>query len=183
MVGLSCAAVAEGVILSSMMKEPAADGEYVIVLGAMVNGTTPSWSLRARIDSAAEYLREHPEAMVVASGGQGADEGIAEGQAIANSLISNGVGAERILIEDKSTSTEENLVFSKALIESHGGSAASKIVVVTSDFHMFRTLRLAEKLGYTGVSGKTAETLWLLVPQNHVREILAVGYYFVTGAL
>lgn len=182
-VGLSCAAVAEGVILSSMMKETAADGEYVIVLGAKVNGTTPSWSLRARIDSAAEYLREHPEAMVVASGGQGPDEGIAEGQAIANSLISNGVGAERILIEDKSTSTEENLVFSKALIESHGGSAASKIVVVTSDFHMFRTLRLAEKLGYTDVSGKTAETLWLLVPQNHVREILAVGYYFVTGAL
>jgi len=182
-VGLGCAAVVEGVILSSMMKEPAADGEYVIVLGAKVNGTTPSWSLRARIDSAAEYLKDHPEAMAVASGGQGPDEGIAEGQAIANSLISKGIGAERILIEDKSTSTEENLVFSRTLIEEHGGSADSKIVVVTSDFHMFRTLRLAEKLGYTDVSGKTAETLWLLVPQNHVREILAVGYYFVTGTL
>ena len=43
--------------------------------------------------------------------------------------------------------------------------------------------RLAEKLGYTAVSGKTAKTLWLLVPQNHVREILAIGYYFATGSL
>ena len=182
-VGLSCAAVAEGVILSAMVKEPADDAEYVIVLGAKVNGTTPSWSLRKRIDSAAEYLMDHPEVVAVASGGQGADEGIAEGQAIANSLIAQGIHPERILVEDKSTSTEENLTFSKGVIESHGGSADSKIVVVTSDFHMFRTLRLTKRLGYTDVSGKTAETLWILVPQNHVREILAVGYYFITGAL
>lgn len=181
--GLACTVVAEGVILSAMVKEPADDAEYVIVLGAKVNGTTPSWSLRKRIDSAAEYLMEHPEVVAVASGGQGADEGIAEGQAIANSLIVQGIHPERILIENKSTSTEENLTFSKGVIESHGGSTDSKIVVVTSDFHMFRTLRLTKRLGYTDVSGKTAETLWILVPQNHVREILAVGYYFITGAL
>ena len=182
-VGLACAGIMEGVILSAMVKEPVKNADYVIVLGAKVNGTTPSWSLRKRIDSAAEYLRENPQCTVVASGGQGSDEGISEGLAIAQALETKGIDSGRILIEDKSTSTEENLVFSQALIESHGGSAESDVVVVTSDFHMFRALRLAEKLGYTAVSGKTAKTLWLLVPQNHVREILAIGYYFVTGTL
>lgn len=182
-VGMACAGIVEGVILSAMVKEPVKNADYVIVLGAKVNGTTPSWSLRKRIDSAAEYLRENPQCTVVASGGQGSDEGISEGLAIAQALETKGIDPGRILIEDKSTSTEENLVFSQALIESHGGSAESDVVVVTSDFHMFRALRLAEKLGYTAVSGKTAKTLWLLVPQNHVREILAIGYYFVTGSL
>ncbi|MBO5666853.1 MAG: YdcF family protein [Firmicutes bacterium] len=182
-VGLACAGIVEGVILSAMVKEPSAEAEYVIVLGAKVNGTTPSWSLRARIDSAAEYLLEHPTTMAVASGGQGADEGISEGLANAQALENKGIDPQRILIEDKSTSTEENLIFSEAVIESHGGSRDSNVVVVTSDFHMFRTMRLAERLGYTEISGKTAKTLWLLVPQNHVREILAIGYYFVTGSL
>ena len=182
-IGLGCAVVAEGVILSAMVREPAKDAEYVIVLGAKVNGTTPSLSLRYRIDSAAEYLKGNPGSVAVASGGQGNDEAISEGLAIKNSLEAKGIETERILIEDRSTSTEENLIFSRALIESSGGSADSSVVIVTSDFHMFRALRLAKKLGYTNVTGSTAKTMWALIPQNHVREILAVSYYFVTGAL
>ncbi|MBQ8588891.1 MAG: YdcF family protein [Firmicutes bacterium] len=182
-VGLAIGGVIEGVILSAVVKEPVENADYVIVLGAKVNGTTPSWSLRKRIDSAAEYLLENPETVAVASGGQGADEGIAEGTAIAMALEAKGIEPDRILVEDLSTSTEENLIFSKALIESHGGSKKSETVIVTSDFHMFRSLRLAERLGYENVSGKPAGTLWILVPQNHVREILAIGYYFLNGTL
>lgn len=182
-IGLACAGIAEGVILSAMGKEPAVDADYVIVLGAKVNGTTPSLSLRYRIDSAAEYLKENPESVVVASGGQGKDEAISEALAIKHSLETKGIDPIRILLEDKSTSTEENLIFSQALIESHGGNADSDVVIVTSDFHLFRALRLAKKLGYTNVTGSAAKTMWALIPQNHLREILAVGYYFVTGTL
>ena len=182
-VGLACGAVAEGVILSAMRKAPEVNADYVIVLGAKVNGMVPSLSLRYRIDSAAEYLKENPESVVVASGGQGKDEAISEALAIKNSLQAKGIDPGRILMEDKSTSTEENLIFSQALIESHGGTADSSVVIVTSNFHMFRALRLAKKLGYTHVTGSTAKTMWALIPQNHMREILAVGYYFMTGAL
>ena len=181
--GLSCGVMAEGMILTSMMKEPEPESEYIIVLGAKVNGTTPSWSLRYRIDSAAEYLKENPECVAIASGGQGADEGISEALAIKNFLVEKGIEEDRVLLEDRSTSTEENLIFSGAIIESCGGSMASEVVIVTSDFHMFRALRLAENIGYDRVQGKTAKTLWTLVPQNHMREILAIGYYFVTGAI
>jgi len=181
--GVVCGAAAEGMILSAMSHQPEADVDYVIVLGAKVNKTTPSLSLRYRINSAAEYLKENPRSKVVVSGGQGADEDISEAEAMARSLEAQGIDSGRILLEDKSTSTEENLRFSMALIESDGGSADSTVAIVTSDFHVFRALRLAERTGYRSVSGCAAPSMGALIPQNHMREILAVSYYFVTGAL
>lgn len=181
--GVVCGAAAEGMILSAMSHQPEPDADYVIILGAKVNGTTPSLSLRYRIDRAAEYLKDNPESKAVVSGGQGADEDISEAEAMARSLEAQGIDSGRILLEDRSTSTEENLRFSMALIESDGGSADSAVAVVTSDFHVFRALRLAGKAGYRSVSGCAASSMGALVPQNHLREILAVGYYFVTGAL
>ena len=182
-IGLAIGAVAEGAILSTMVREPASDADYVIVLGAKVNGTTPSRSLRYRINSAAAYLQENPRSTVIASGGQGTDESISEADAIAAALERQGIDPSRILREDRSTSTEENLNFSLALIESDGGTAESSVVIVTSDFHMFRALRIAGKAGFTNVSGQTAPSMWALIPQNHLREALAVAFYFVSGAL
>ncbi len=181
--GLLCAAVAEAAILSAIIRRPDPQAAYVIVLGAKVNGSTPSRSLRYRIESAADYLREHPDCKAIASGGQGPDEGISEAQAIADTLQAAGISADRILLEDRSESTEENLGFSLALMESDGGSTDSPVVIVTSDFHMFRALRLAARAGYQNVSGKTASSMISLIPQNHLREILAVGFYFLTGRL
>ena len=182
-IGLAIGVVAEGAILSAMVREPASDADYVIVLGAKVNGTTPSRSLRYRINSAAAYLQENPRSTVIASGGQGPDENISEADAIASALERQGIDPSRILREDGSTSTEENLEFSLALIESDGGTAESSVVIVTSDFHMFRALRIAGKAGFVNVSGQTAPSMWALIPQKHLREALAVTFYFVTGAL
>ena len=179
--GFSLLLVIEGYLVYRGAEEHSAlNADAVIVLGAGVNGENPSLVLWTRINTAREFIENHPDIPVVLSGGQGPGEDITEAEAMRRTLEETGAV---LLLEERSTSTEENLVFSQALIESHGGSAESDVVVVTSDFHMFRALRLAEKLGYTAVSGKTAKTLWLLVPQNHVREILAIGYYFVTGSL
>ncbi|MBQ8800347.1 MAG: YdcF family protein [Lachnospiraceae bacterium] len=109
----------EAVVFFAGRKAPEANAEYVIVLGAQVRGETPTLVLNARINAAAEYLREHPEAVCVASGGQGTGEAISEAEAIRRGLLRLGISDDRILLEDRSTSTAENLKFSAEVIQKY----------------------------------------------------------------
>lgn len=109
----------EAVVFSAGRKEPVANAEYVIVLGAQVRGEVPTLVLNARIKAAAEYLTEHPHAVAVASGGKGSGENISEAEAIKRGLMRLGIAEERILTEDCSTSTTENLRFSAEVIQQY----------------------------------------------------------------
>ncbi len=109
----------EAVVLSAGRKAPADNADYVIVLGAQVRGDTPTLVLNARIKAAAEYLEKHPEAICVASGGKGTGENISEAEAIRRGLVQCGISEERILLEDRSTSTLENLKFSANVIQKY----------------------------------------------------------------
>lgn len=181
--GMMMFTAAEAAILSAMAHQPQPNADYVIVLGAKVNKTVPSLSLRYRIERAAEYLKENPQSKAILSGGQGSDEDISEAEAMALALMKQGISKERILLESRSTNTMENLKLSMALIKSDGGSADSSVVIVTSDFHVFRAMRFAEKVGYRNVSGCAALSMKALAFQNHLREALAVSYYFAVGEL
>lgn len=143
----------------------------VIVLGAGVNGTTPSLALRTRIQAAEQYLKEHPDLPVVLSGGRGAGEEITEAEAMRRALTADGVAPERLLLEERSTDTEENFAYSKALLEECGidtGTAA--VAVVTNDFHLRRARLLAERRGLT-VLGVPAELPWRWLSANYyIRE-------------
>ena len=108
-IGMTVFLTVEAVVFSAGRKAPAENGEYVIVLGAQVRGEVPTLVLSARIRAAAEYLKEHPQAIAVASGGKGSGESISEAEAIHRGLVRLGIAEERILLEDKSTSTAENL--------------------------------------------------------------------------
>lgn len=176
--------ITESLVVSAMLDQPAAGADYVVILGAKVNGTTPSLSLKYRIEAAAEYLLENPGAVAVASGGQGKNEGISEGEAIARSLAAHGISAERILKEEQSTSTKENLLFSKACIESAGGSLdKDSVVVVSSDFHIFRAKALARQCGYDNAEGKSAPSVWGLQPNYCARECFAIWKDALMGNL
>lgn len=167
--------IVEGMIIRQSMKVPEGEVDYMVVLGAKVNGTRPSLILQYRIEKAAEYLKEYPNTKVVVSGGQGLDEGISEAEAMKNSLIEQGITEDRIYLEDQSTSTKENLDFSKTLIEEKGGNIKEQnILVVTTDFHVLRAVRIAKKAGYANVEGLAAKSVWYLVPTNYVREFLAL---------
>lgn len=109
----------EAMVFSAGRKVPAEDGEYVIVLGAQVRGEVPTLVLGARIRAAAEYLKEHPQAVAVASGGKGTGETISEAEAIRRGLVRLGISEERILLEEHSTSTTENLRFSAEVIQNY----------------------------------------------------------------
>lgn len=122
------------------MPRQVADGTYrdVIILGAKVNGIMPSRALRARIDVAADYAKRHPHVRLIATGGQGPDEGMAEGAVIRRELIARGIEADRIQSETTSTSTIENFAHSQSMWEGQPG-----VTVVTSDFHVNRARLIA----------------------------------------
>lgn len=168
--------IVEAIIIHGGQTKPERDADYLLVLGAKVNGTQPSLILKYRIDAAVEYLMENPDTMVIASGGKGTDEEISEAQCIYNELLEKGIAADRILLEEASTSTKENLIYSSELFDVNMNS----VVITTTDFHMFRAMRLAKASGYQKISGNPAKSVWWLVPTNYTRECMAILKEWVT---
>lgn len=167
----------EGLLLSHGERDNSAlPVDAVIVLGAGVNGETPSLILQSRINAAAAYLEEHPDVPVVLSGGKGPGEDISEAECMRRRLTARDVGEDRLLLEDRSTSTAENFAFSKVLLQEHGiDTDTAVIAVVTSDFHCFRAHLIAQRAGLT-VIDVPAEVDWLLLNANYyIREFFALG--------
>lgn len=146
--------------------------DVLIVLGAGVWGDHPSPQLQLRLESAASLYMKKTEMVIIVSGGQGPDEWVSEAQAMHDALIDLGVSDQSILMENASTSTVENLQFSKAIIDSLNFDNPS-IGIVTTDFHMFRAKMLARRFGMR-VQGQTSPNLPIIVVKNTVREIAAL---------
>lgn len=167
----------EGLLLSHGERDHSAlPADAVIVLGAGVNGETPSLMLQSRINAAAEYLNAHPDIPAVLSGGQGNGENITEAECMRRQLTAMGIGESRLLLEERSTSTAENFAFSKELLRQAGIDPETAVVaVVTNDFHCFRAHLIAQREGLT-VLDVPAEVPWLLLNANYyVREFFALG--------
>ncbi|NWQ44417.1 YdcF family protein [Bacillus sp. EB106-08-02-XG196] len=152
------------------------DADYIIILGARVKGEIPSLALQYRIDAAAKYMKKNKETIAIASGGQGPGEDITEAEAIKRGLLQHGVDGNRILLEDKSTDTVENITFSKKLIPDHLETG----LLVTNDFHLYRSKSIAKDQGLS-LQGIPAETPTVAIPKSYAREYLAITkYYLVT---
>lgn len=157
-------------ILSGFRSDAPPDTDYLIVLGAKVNGEWPSLALELRIEAAYAYLAENPSTICVATGGKGEDEAISEAACIQRELIRRGISSERIMLEEQSVRTAGNLQNSVALI----GDLDASVAVVSSNFHVFRGKALARKCGYHQVSGIPADFPELLLPHYLVREFVSV---------
>lgn len=171
--------VIEAIIIHNGKGKPEENADYLLVLGAKVNGTQPSLILKYRIDAAVEYLKQNPDTMVIASGGKGTDERISEAQCIYNELVAQGIAPDRIIMEESSTSTKENLIFASEFFEVDTQS----VVITTTDFHIFRAVQLAKACGYQKVSANPAKSVWWLIPTNYTREFLAVLKDYIAGNL
>lgn len=169
-----------GFLLHSARGAKEADCQYLLVLGAGVDGETPSLSLLERLGAAYNYLKEHPEAKCVVSGGRGDGENISEAQCMYNWLTSHGISPERILMEDQASSTKENLEFSLALLEARGERPES-LAIISSEYHLFRAELMAKKQGITPL-GVPAKTGLLALRVNYFfREIFGVWYFLLFG--
>ena len=155
--------------------------EYLVVLGAKVRDDGPSVSLWDRIYAAADYLSAHPETIAIVSGGKGEDEPVTEAQAMRDQLITLGIDDSRIWMEDKATSTDENMRFSLDLIEKETGTRPEKLGILSSEYHLYRASLMAKKLGigFVGVPAKTSRLSQLI---NHaMREVAGVWHFYIFG--
>lgn len=137
--------------LATKYKVPT-DRNFIIILGCAIRGDgTLTPLLKDRVDAAVafekkQYRETGKHAVFVPSGGQGADEVISEGEAMENYLRSIGIPEERIVREDKSTNTLENLKLSKEIIDGMSDSEDKKIAFATSGYHVFRGYIMAKKI-------------------------------------
>lgn len=179
--GLLAAGVTGTLIWKGSLGDPAAGCQYIIVLGAGVNGTEPSLTLQQRIHAAYGYLTAHPEAVCIASGGQGPDEGMSEAACIQRELVEMGISESRIWLEDRSTSTMENLKFSLEVIRERTGSQPTEAALVSSEYHLYRAGLMAETFGLRA-HGVPADSQWFSLRLNyHLREIAAVWAFMLFG--
>lgn len=177
-VALLCALVAF-VAVSGYSQLPSGNEQAVVVLGAGLRGEVPSNLLERRLQKALEYYQQNPQTVLVVTGGQGNGETIPEGVAMARWLMERGVPSQQIIVEDKSTSTEENLLFAKELMEQQGISAEAPVVVVTNAFHCYRAGQYAAMVGFKQVSLLPASISITSVLPCYLREAFAVLYYWV----
>ncbi|MBR1757192.1 MAG: YdcF family protein [Lachnospiraceae bacterium] len=153
--------------------------EYLIVLGAQVKPDGPSVVLKYRLDAAAEYLKRNPDTICIVSGGKGDNEHISEAEGMYDYLVRVGVNPERILKEDRSVSTAQNLEFSAQFLDKE----TARVGIVSNDFHVYRAIGIAKKAGYQNVCGLAAGSTPLYQPNNITREAIVLFKDLLTGKM
>lgn len=153
--------------------------ELIIILGARLYGSVPSPSLTERLETGYDYLMSHENAIAVVSGGIGKGEDVSEASAMKDYLVEKGIKEERILVEDVSTNTFQNIIYSKKLIEENLPDfdlGHETIGIVTNDYHVFRGVMMGKRFGLQaeGIPAKTPPTTLI---KGYVREYFGVLKY------
>jgi len=146
--------------------------EYVVVLGAGLKNGEVSLALKERLDIAITYAKRN-DVKIIVSGGVGIGEENSEAYVMEKYLLKNGIKKKRIIKEEKATSTYENLLFTKRMLEERDKKGSYKIAIITNDFHLYRSIMIAKRLGYEAY-GLPAETPREIFVQTHVREYMAI---------
>lgn len=157
-----------------------ADGseQAVIVLGAGLRGDVVSGLLARRLDAAYEAYEKNPQTMLVVTGGQGLQETRPEAHAMRDYLLARGVPATHILVEDKSTSTEENFAFAMTLLREAGIDENAPLAFATNRFHCYRAALYARAAGFTQMRALGASIGVSSVLPCYMREVMALLYYW-----
>ncbi len=171
--GLFLLLLIEVVLIGYGNKEPSANADYILVLGAQVKGETPTYALQTRLDVAYDYAVANLNSQIIVSGGKGAGETVTEAYAMAEYLKAKGIDKTRLILEEESRNTHENISYSKQYIK----GADPKVVLVTNRFHVYRSVGVARKQGLTNVEGLGSKIKWYTVPNQYVREAFAVLKY------
>lgn len=164
--GVLAFAILEAIVLSggrTYLAEGAGAPEVMVIFGCKVEPDGPSILLQDRLDTALDYLEEHPDMLVVVSGGKGDDEHQSEAQAMSDYLTEHGVNPEQIVLEDQSRNTWQNVNNTLALFRSGElEEGAGKVLLVSSDFHLTRIQMLWER-----AAGGTHTISTLAAPVSH----------------
>lgn len=163
--------IVELIIMCAMVSLQHKNLDYIIVLGAQIRGRVITGTLKRRLDKALVYLQKNAETLCIVSGGQGRGEAVSEAQAMADYLIANGIAEERVILENQSKSTYENLVNCLEIIDE---PEQDKVGIVTNNFHIYRATKYAQMIGYKKVYSIVASCDMILFLNYMVREFFAV---------
>ena len=178
LVAASIMAVITGANIHSSSKgseDPKAD--YAIVLGAGVNGTTPSASLRERIRAAKTYAETYPQSILILSGSQGENEEISEAQCMYDCLVEEGISPSRLYLEEAAQDTQQNISLSLELIKAEFGETPEQVCIISSEYHLLRAGKHAEALGISPLLYPARTENRLYFCNMFLREIVAIWAY------
>lgn len=168
-------------VIAIMIKAKGSDGEfrYLLVLGTKVEGTEPSSILRDRIYAACAYLQKHPDVIGIVSGYQSGKGEISEAECMRRELVKLGIAPERIWVEEKASTTVENLEFSLELIQEKTGDRPDNLGILSTESHLLRAEMFARTQGIRAVMlpAKTAHIGDFVLHLS--REIIMVWYYSI----
>lgn len=150
--------------------------DYALVLGGGIRGKEPTLALKYRLDKAIEYLNKYTECKAVLCGGIGAKTKISEASVMQNYMLKNGISSDRLLLEEKSADTTQNIRFAKEIINDINENDDLRVAIITSDFHIYRAEMIARKAGFTnvfGISAKTPDVPFMKL-SLHLREYFSI---------
>lgn len=160
----------EGKFIYQSLQSPQGPSDFVIVLGAQVRGSSLSPSLKYRLDATLSYFITYPRTTIIVSGGKGVGEDDSEANIMKKYLIENNIPQEQILVEDQSTTTYENLLFTKNILDTY--QKDYKVTIITNGFHCYRALYIAKTLGYNADT-LAADGQAVSTPHYYIREYFA----------
>ena len=166
-------------IIKAGAEQPEKGADYLIILGAHVYGERMSSNLRYRVEIGKKYLEENPETKVILSGGKGRGEDISEAEAMRRYLVEKGISEDRMLLEDQSVNTDENIRNSRALMKEQDAF----VVIATNRFHLLRAEGIARKQGIRKVQGIGQYVRVDTIPNCYLREVIAVWKYKICGQI
>lgn len=153
-------------------KDSSKNEKAIIALGCKVKGDLPCLSLVKRVDATYDFLTKNPDSIAILSGGQGRDENISEAECMKNMLLEKGIAENRLFIDDKSTSTDENIRFSMAILDELG--LGKNVAIATSEYHELRAKMIAKRYELVA-SAKSSKTKPVILPTFLLREIFAIA--------
>lgn len=173
--------IVSGMMLKASLTVPPSDNSHytLVVLGCKAHGDQPSWMLHDRLEKAYAVLRENPGVKCVVTGGKGEDESFTEAYVMKKYLTKKGISADRIYMEELAASTEENLLYTKALVRLNG--LPEDIMIVTDRFHELRARIWAERSGFRHIYSACCETRLYLVTGYWFREMFGLARLYVFG--
>ena len=172
----TCVGAGLSIAMVAAIRNTPPENGTVIVLGCKVYGSQPSPMLQRRLNTALKYLNANPDSPVICSGGLSAGDPYSEAKVMAQYLYDHGIPQERIYLEERSTSTAENIAFSAQIIRDHGLS--SQIALATDGFHQLRSQIFSRKNGLQP-GALPAPTSWNVIPCYWVREWLGLAKAFI----
>lgn len=178
--GMISFVIVESIIVQNAKSDPTEDCHYVLVLGAGLHGKTPSLILSSRLQRAYQFLQQNPNTTAVLCGGRGPNETITEAEAMKQYLISKGIPSDRLILENRSRSTDQNIKFAGQILDWLEGPIHHKVVIITNDFHLYRAKKLAldYKMIPAGISVPTPD-YYFLKYNYFLREYFSVAAYYI----